>query len=72
MGDRLAPGAGAVNVGDEVGREDGEVGGEALGGDVDVGVVGWGRGREEDRLAGGPVGEVGVDGGVQLHCGGGD
>ena len=70
VGDGFAAGAGAVDVGYEVGVEHGEVGGgEALGGYVYVGAVGWGGGGEEDGLAEGPGGEVFCEGWVDFHCG---
>ena len=67
VADGLAPGPGAVDVGDPGGRQDGQVRGEALGGDVDVLAVGGRRGDEEERLGGGPFGEGGGEVWIELH-----
>lgn len=65
MRDRLRAGARGIDVGGRVGREDGEgAGGEAFGGDVDVGACEGGGGGEEDGLG------EGLGGGGELLIGG--
>ena len=70
MRDGLDAGARGVDVGAEVGGEDGEGGGgETFGAEVDVFAVERGGGDEEDGLGHGPGLEVGFDLGVEFDHG---